>query len=130
MVRLQYFIIVVQLLSSGCKTEAQRTGYIVLEAKKDSCYWIIDSTHQKAIEVSRTIEIVENTLEDTIGLGFAIVHPNQTGKFKYLRSNESPQSGVIYYETPDEQLPKTKTFCIDLYQRRSVKGYLKIKYYY
>jgi len=113
----------------SCNSNSQKSGIIVVSALKDSCYNLQDTITKKPIEAFRELEIIQNTLDDTIGLGFAILQPGYSGKFRYLRGNEN-QNGAYDPEISDEYLPKTKTICVDLYQRRPAKGKLVIKYSY
>ena len=71
---------------------------------------------------------MENTLQDTLILGYSVVYPGYTGKFDYLRANLNEV--IDKREVPYNDWPKTNTLCINLYQKRPVHGYLKIKYYY
>ena len=106
----------------SCGSNSQPPGALVVFGLKDSCYNLQDSVMHKPIAASRELEIIQNTLEDTVVLGFAIVAPGYTGKFRYL--------GGYDPDISDEQLPKLSKICVGLYQRRPSKGKLIIKYLY
>ena len=84
----------------------------------------VDTCFQLPIEANRTIEIVENTVTDTVDLGYVVYFPGQTGKFTYRRYGK----GFIDVDLPDDMLPSTNEICIGRYQNREVTGYIKIKY--
>ena len=86
-------------------------------------------SNSQSLEVNRGIEIIKNTLTDTVLLGLAVVPAGYIGEFRYLRVSDS----VVAPFDPNLDisiLPKTKTICINLYQRRAAQGELIIKYYY
>gem|GEM_PF-4796997 len=107
-------------LVMSCQSGPQASNVLKIEVTKDSCYKLIDSAN-------RHIEIIENTLQDTVVLGFAVLPPKYVGNFNYLRSDERVDA-AIYPETPEHLMPKTKMICINLYARRKNKGHLVIKF--
>ncbi len=113
-------IIFLLFLMVSCKSKSKTDKIFQIEVIKDSCYYLMDSAKRK-------VEIIENTLEDTILFGFAILPPGYIGQFEYLRSDES-NDAMIYAETPKKNWPKTKMFCVNLYQKKPNKGKVVIKY--
>ena len=119
------------LIFLPCKSnspEPQKgTATIKISGIKDSCYYLGNSG--KPIEAFRKVEILENTMTDTIVLGYAVVYPGYVGEFPYLRM-DGRVDAAIDPETPEKFWPKTKMFCVNLYQRKVVQGELTIKYSY
>ncbi len=77
--------------------------------------------------VFRQMRIIENTLTDTISVGFSIVVPGEIRNFIYRRTGENSGS---HPEQPLETLPKTYEICVNKYKGRSVNGGIKIQYWY
>ena len=89
-------------------------GTITITAKDlkavDNCFPI--KVANKKVSVSREVEVVENTLTDTVGLGFAILAPKYTGKFEYARMG----NGLVDtdFGTAVTDYPNISEICIDL----------------
>jgi len=117
MKKIPIFLLVALILS--CKSNPKTSNVFKIEGSKDSCYKFTDS-------VKRQVEIIENTLQDTVLLGFTVVPPKYVGNFNYL-GIDGRNDAVIYPETPEQLMPKTTMICINLYKQRKVKGYLILK---
>ncbi len=100
----------------------QNYKILKLNAASDSCFTLPQ-------EAYREIEIVENTLTDTIGLGYSILAPEKLGTFIYRRAHKG-NDGLLYLEMSQSKWPKTPKFCFDEYKKRKAKGYIIIKYRY
>ena len=82
----------------------------------------MSSGNKDTLQVSRQLEIIENTFTDTTVLGFAILLPGYTGKFNYLRYGDNiidPKASGLF-------LPPANMICIHFI--RPTKGKLVIKY--
>ena len=110
-------IIFTLLIYSCSQVSLVKERTISLTALKDSCYFLSDSANRK-------FQIIENTFQDTVALGFGILYPRYTGNFTYLKTGD----GMIYQASQDQKLSSTGSFCIGLYQNRKVKGKVVIKY--
>ena len=110
--------VLVLICIMSCQTKGQTTT-IRLEAQHDSCYILKDSA-------SRIVEILENTLSDTVIFGASVVYPKYTGIYKYLRLDKRVDF-LFDPQTPEKYLPKTKLLCLSLYQNRRANGYLLIR---
>ena len=109
-------------------TKKNNSRILTINISKDSCYVLLDSAG-KPITAFRGMKILENSLSDTIGIGFGIISPGYIGKIGYYRVDTSvdkcfdPKYGT-------EKLPKTPMICVDLYLKRNFKGEIKLEYEY
>ncbi len=116
-------------LICSCNSKSQNTSTLKIFPENDSCYYLRNDKTNEIIEAFRKIRIVENTLTDTISLGFVILPPRYVGEFFYLRVDERVDA-AIDPELDDKYWPKTRMFCINLYEHKPVKGKLVIQYSY
>jgi hypothetical protein len=114
------FLFALTILCISCVSGSVSEHTVTIEAKTDSCYLLQDS-------VSRKIEIIENTLDDTTILGLGVLPPGYTGEFIYVQFGTATDA-AMYPGTPEELMPETNMFCINLYQKRPAAGYVVIRY--
>ena len=122
-------ILIAGLILSCNSSRSQRAGTITIKVFNDTCYYLLGSSDAAQLEINRKLEILENTLSDTILLGTSVLPVGYKGTLEYRRVSDTINSPYA----PDidvSLLPKAKTICVNLYQRRPVQGILKIKYYY
>jgi hypothetical protein len=126
---IRYFIFLI-FFSIGCR-ESRRdahTGIIEIEPKQDSCYTLKENG--QIMQVSRRFIILENTLTDTILLGFTIVSPKYTGEVIYLQQDTVTSRSLSYLNGDSEVLPKTNKLCLHLYQNKLANGKIRVQYFY
>lgn len=82
------------------------------------------------MQVSRKVIILENTLTDTILLGFTIVSPKYTGEVIYLQQDTVTSRSLYYVNGDSEVLPKTNKLCLHLYQNKLANGKIRVQYFY
>jgi len=108
--------------------KASTTKILTINTSVDSCYVLLDSTG-RPVSAYRKMKILENSLSDSILIGFAVIPPGRLGEMGYYRVDTSvdkcfdPKYGT-------EDLPKTPMICLNLYLKRNFKGEIKIEYEY
>ena len=75
----------------------------------------------------RKIKIIENSISDTIILGFGVVPPNYIGTFYYSKHKDEEGKSVALYEA--EQNPPIKEICYSKY-KNNADGKLVIEFVY
>lgn len=118
------YLILIVLVFFSCT----KKSYLDIDAskieQKDKCFNINDEKGV-SISVNRKIKIIENTLTDTISMGYAIVYPGETGDFTNYRFKEN---GMLDPEA--SSLPLMKEICVHKYMNKVVKGKLKLEFSY
>ncbi len=107
---------------------SQKSGILTIDFKgKDTCIFLKDETG-KPISIDRKLIISENTVSDTIAIGFSVVYPKTPDKMIYIKLDDRTDMAIYDEAYPD--LPKTDRIWIHLYENRFCTGTLKIKYSY
>lgn len=118
-----FYLCISFLILSACK----KTDVLEINAEdlkgKEICLYFY-SNGKRILNVNRELKILENTLTDTLAIGFGIVAPGQIGKIVDLRSED----GLLYDEVLD--LPKTDRLYVNKYKNKAVRGKLKILFSY
>ena len=107
----------------GCKDKKEMLTITINISNPDTCF---ELSAGDSVLYRRDIEILENTLSDTIGLGFAVVYPRETGKHPYLRGGRE-----LFYVIDSSQvkdLPPIRTICFDAYLKRPVHGTITLRF--
>lgn len=122
-------IIVISIIAAisiyGCKTRKNETLTATINiTNPDTCF---DLSAGDSVLFRRDIEILENTLSDTIGLGFGVVAPNRLGKMIYMQNGVND---VVYYEPAlgTHNLSPINSVCFQPYRNKKAESYLKIKF--
>ena len=116
----QILTVLFAIVIFSCNQDSRTQNILKIEGNNDTCYTLTDS-------VKRQVDIIENTLEDTILLGFGVVPPKYIGKFNYL-GVDGKTDALIYPQTPTELMPKIATICVNLYEKRRAKGFVVLKF--
>jgi hypothetical protein len=118
------------IIALSCQDSRTRPNAATIEIipLRDSCYHLMLKGQE--IAANRKLNILENTLTDTILLGFTIVAPNYTGEVIYLQKDTVTSNSFYQSSGDDENLPKTKSLCIHLYQKKAANGKIRVQYFY
>lgn len=88
----------------------------------EQCFYF-STTNLDTLKFNRHIQILKNTLNDTILFGYGILAPGQVGNVGYTRlGNRNDAALNLNYKNP-----KTDRICISPYKKKEVKGILLIK---
>ena len=126
--KLLVLFISLSLCFFSCNNKLQTTKILAISIAKDSCYILLDSVG-KPVSALRSMKIIENTLSDSIQIGFAVIPRGYIGEIPYLRFDTS-RDKCIDPEIDKKYWPKTGMICINLYLHRPFKGEIKIQYNY
>ena len=89
-------------------------------SRLDTCFALIDGQDNKIL-AARELEIVENSLTDSIAIGFGVLPPNYLGKIFY-----SQEGNVMLYR--GDKNSRTDSLCFNYYNGRRSRGKIKIEY--
>lgn len=119
-----FIIISIILLSISC--DESKTEYIEV-VKIDSliskkCFFF-ESKNSDTLKFVRNIEILENTIDDTLLLGNAILAPRYLGEFEYIQFEDKDDIilDLQYTNPPSDRI------CIHPYNDKTPEGVLKFK---
>jgi hypothetical protein len=119
---MKWMIVLAALVTMSFIYKLSGNYVLTITSSRDSCYALKHSAY-------RVMEIIENTLTDTVVLGGGIVFPGYTGEFKYIMVGTKreaawdPNSGLFRWA-------KTEHICFYQLRNRVTKGKLVIKYSY
>jgi hypothetical protein len=122
MKHISVILIIVVVAIFGCKHKNEMLTITINISNPDTCF---ELSAGDSVLYRRDIEILENTLSDTIGLGFAVVYPRETGKHPYLRDGNE----LLYLVTPSdiEDQPPIRTICFDAHQKKPAHGTITLR---
>lgn len=124
---LKFILFIVPLIGFSFSCAQKNKGIIKIELNGDSVkVYAIDEP--KNIKVFRELTILENTLTDTILLGYSVVPVNYIGKILYTKEGET----ALYIDEHADvkSLPKIDSIFVYRFNNRVVKGKLLIEYTY
>lgn len=115
-------LIIVVIVIFGCKHKNETLTVTINISNPDTCF---ELSADDSVLFRRDIEVLENTLSDTIGLG-GVLYPGQTGKRPYLKKGDE----YLYVVTPEEveDLSPIRTICFNAYLKRPVHGRLRLRF--
>jgi hypothetical protein len=118
-------LIIAVMAIYGCKDKKETLTVTINISNTDTC---IQLSASDSVLFQRDFEILENNLSDTIGLGYEVVYPGQTGRRVYLREGKSLE--MLYIVTPEdaEDLPPIRTIYFDTYEHRPVHGTIILRF--
>lgn len=123
MKKVLFIITIVFLFNSCSKNKGEFTEVIKVDnATFKKCYFF-KNKNSDTLKFVRNIQILENTLNDTILLGNAILYPKYLGEFEYtqLEDKDDIILDLRYRNPPGDRI------CINSYKEKKSEGVLKIR---
>ena len=100
-------------------------NYIIkkkIEVNSDAdCFNFINAEGDTLYINRKNIEVIENTINDTILIGYTILPPGKLGKIKYSKTEDNLSLNLKYKNPP------TKEICYSYYRNKPAKGALILK---
>lgn len=113
-------------LFAGCTKSKKTITINASDLKFESNCIQLSNDNGKSVMAFREMEVVENTLSDTVVIGWGVLAPGDKGRHNYLRPGEYAENQEDVYN-----LPKTPEICIGHFLKRvPSSGKVIIRYQY